>query len=393
MTTLGWRRIALYLVCFYAALLVPDFMVRYTLNEVLTSMDEVVSWRDKPGLHAKLDHYREHASRYDLLFVGDSRTYCAMAPDLLDPLLGTRSFNLSMFANWFPTQYASLQDLLPYVPDGTTIVWSIGHRNFRKVLDEVGLVYPIGLDNLPTYLAWGYPWPQIRANVLSQIPGLKVFVHRHQIRERVERVFARRLPSRNGTPATAARPSSAAVPAASWLPPPDADPATLLRAYQQAPGVLHVEPLYDSGRVTSLAVYMRAGNYVRVELLPEFFREKQQEFAAELEPVKEPRYTPDPEYWQNFVAIVDLLQSRPIRLVVNEFEEAPYYYALPENRRVYRAFMAEVRAYLEARGIPFIRVDFDRLVDADYFDYNHLNSRGIERFNEMFVEEFRSIDW
>jgi hypothetical protein len=44
-----------------------------------------------------------------------------------------------------------------------------------------------------------------------------------------------------------------------------------------------------------------------------------------------------------------------------------------------------VRAVVEARGIPYVRVDWDAFSDADYFDAYHLNSRGIARFTPMFA--------
>ena len=44
---------------------------------------------------------------------------CGMHPDVIDPLLGRRSLNLSRWAHWLPTQYPFTQDLLPLVPAGT----------------------------------------------------------------------------------------------------------------------------------------------------------------------------------------------------------------------------------------------------------------------------------
>src|ERR1041385_5695423 len=47
--------------------------------------------------HQRLNWYCEHRSEFDLLWIGDSRTYCAMDPQLTDPLLGRRSMNMSIF--------------------------------------------------------------------------------------------------------------------------------------------------------------------------------------------------------------------------------------------------------------------------------------------------------
>jgi hypothetical protein len=35
---------------------------------------------------------------------------------------------------------------------------------------------------------------------------------------------------------------------------------------------------------------------------------------------------------------------------------------------------------VEGHGLRYVRADFNRYADSDYFDYNHLNSRGIEKY-------------
>lgn len=148
---------ALYVVCFAAVWFVPEALYRWQSNDLAPSF-AFSPWRAKPGVQAKIDHYRRHRDDYDVIFVGDSRTYCGISPTELDPLLGMRSFNVSTLAHWFPTQFASFQDLLPYVPQDTVVVWSIGHQNFHRVgAGEVNSTYPIGVRNVPRYLRWGYP--------------------------------------------------------------------------------------------------------------------------------------------------------------------------------------------------------------------------------------------
>ncbi len=90
---------------------------------------------------------------------------------------------------------------------------------------------------------------------------------------------------------------------------------------------------------------------------------------------------PDPAYWRMFEEMLDLFQSHGVRVIVNEMEEAPFIYRNQLLREKWRAFMRDVvsRRVREA-GFPYVHVDFDRLTDDDYFDYNHLNSRGIAKF-------------
>lgn len=359
--------------------LLADLALGYLLNQVLPSMERISPYREKPGLHAKIAHYRKHAAEYNVIYVGDSRTYCGIAPDQLDKALGTRSVNLSTFANWFPTQYPSLQELLRDAPKGTVVVWSIGHQNFERVFDQVNLVYPIGISTVAQYRSWGYSWPAIQENVLSGLPGLRPWIRRKEVRERFDKLFAKNLST--GTAAIAAAPIAADAGAA----------ARKLAAWRSKPEVVYVEPLYAEGEMTSFSAYLRAGNYERVELDPGFFRRMQRESASTMKPLAGARFVPAPEYWNTFLGIVDLLAAHDVQLIVNEFEEAPYNYSIPENRRAYRAFMRQVRDFFLARGIPYVRVDFDQLKDADYFDYNHLNSQGIEKYSAMLATELQPL--
>ena len=47
--------------------------------------------------------------------------------------------------------------------------------------------------------------------------------------------------------------------------------------------------------------------------------------------------------------------------------------------------MQQVRTFVEARHIPYVRVDWRAFSDSDYFDYNHLNSQGIGKFTPQFA--------
>lgn len=114
----------------------------------------------------KLNSYVECNEQYDLLFVGDSRTYCGLDPEKIDPQLETRSLNLANFAHWLPTQYPSFKRLIPKIPDDTTVVWSIGSNSFHPAGDcRIQNTYPVGIRNIPRYAQWGYTlaelWPNI----------------------------------------------------------------------------------------------------------------------------------------------------------------------------------------------------------------------------------------
>ncbi|MBI2190707.1 MAG: hypothetical protein HYU36_01825 [Planctomycetes bacterium] len=350
----------------------------------------------------KVAAYRQHASDFDLLFVGDSRAYCAMHPERLDPLLGVRSLNLAHWAHWFPTQYPQMQHILEAAPPETLVVWSVGYQNFRPVHASVGTAYPIGRSNEARYLSWGFSPESLRENLAEygdfdwaerfergrpsftlgdwlDLPG--------RLRARLDRWSERRI--------AAWRPARAGL-----------DPAgreqRVRRLLEQALEEVRRDPAVrqsevrtenDGGRLTSLAVVRAGGGYERIELDPDFFRMKQREHAAELARAAEDEpkeFEPDPAYWNNFAGVLDLFAGQPVRLIVNEMAEAPYTALSPERRARFERFMASrVRPFVESRGFPYVRVPWETFTDEDYFDYNHLNRRGIEKFTPLLAEALR----
>ena len=324
----------------------------------------------------KLRYYRGHASDYDLVFAGDSRTYCGMQTCVFDEMLGTNSFNLSIWAHWFPTQYPSFQTLLTSLPKDTVVVWSIGHNNFKPVHDTVNASYPIGLTNLSRYLLWGYPPSALTDNLISGLPGTELYQQRGVMQSSLAYLFK--------VPAVGQRPAPA----------PDPNLAVLKLRAQAAcdPHVLLSIPIRDQDRTTSVALIMDRGYYTRVEIDHGFFRAKQEEEARELRTPVEDKFAADPAYFATFLGVLELFQQAHVRLVVNEIGEAPFHYRDEKNRRLCHDFMQNVvRAEVEKRGIPYIRANLEAFTDSEYFDYNHLNSEGAPRYSQMVAQELRPI--
>jgi hypothetical protein len=329
------------------------------------------------GLREKLASYRLHAETYDLVFVGDSRTYCAMHPDLVDDRLGTRSINLARWGHWFPTQHAQFRDLLSSVPKRATVVWSVGHLNFERINERINTAYPIGLAQAPGYLQLGHPAHRLTENLIYYNPVTNLFGRLPQLRQKVDDALGRVVWTSEPT----AGPSG-----------PAAEQATaIVRRIRDHPQTAGWELLQDGDQVTSLAIFKTNGAYYRIELAPAFFRGKQREDALakrESAASSPSAYEPDSAYWNQFLAILDLFEAHDTRLIVNELEEAPHQYATAEARERVRRFMRmRVRPEVQRRGFGYMRVDLDQLTDEDYFDYNHLNSRGIDKFSAMLSEE------
>ena len=322
--------------------------------------------------------YELHVNDYNLVFIGDSKTYCGIHPELLDPLLGTRSLNLAIMAHWFPTQLPLVQDIAPLIPKGTTVVWSLGHVNFVHSTG-VGRVYPVGINNALRYLAWGIPNTGIMDNVFYYNPALYFLSQREEIRRDLANSQERPL-DLSVLGATRAR---AASNESETFPVSDDDVRREKETFEKDPDVFAVVVVKDEGKPTSLTVYFQRGSYYRVELDRAYFRRKQQMITGRFD---NPQI--DKPLWYIFEEILRTFKANGVNVIVNELEETPFMYG--GNQAKFRKFMQEtVQKKVEEYGFPYIRVDFDKLTDEDYFDYNHLNSLGAKTFTPMLAEQLR----
>jgi hypothetical protein len=343
----------------------------------------------KVGLDAPLEHklhyYQDHAHEYDVIFIGDSRTYCDIQPGLFDAYRGTRSVNLSRFAHWFPTQYPFVKDLIPQLAPGTSVVWAVGHQNFFPV--EGGTSnYPISPGDMLSYVEWGFSWSSLFQNFTEFNPLLRLYADRGKIRKKLldlsDKPFGLFADARISSP----------------IPNIQETIEALHLRLSNDPGVARVEVTTDGDRITSAVLYKKAGSYYRMELDYEYFREKQTQFlleiggrlsdeAARVWPVPA---VPDELYGKLFVHMLEMFRRADIRLIVVELEEAPFVYRNPIIREHYRTFMWKtVRPTVESYGFHYVRLPLDQLDDTDYFDFNHMNSRGIEKFTPLLSQALK----
>lgn len=325
------------------------------------------------GLPEKLAYFEQHRDEFDVVFVGDSRTLCGVHPELLDPLIGQRSINLAAWAHWFPTQYPFFQDLLPLLRDDVRVVWLIGHQNFVDRHSSVSTQYGVPLSEVPLYLSLGFSWNELRPNLVKLSPlgaPLRPFLRwTKALRARADAFCASSL---------YAPPS----------PPGEVDPFAapaegLIAELKRDPATLSAVPVYSGGGVTSVAVQRRRGGYLRYEVNEEFFRGKQAKSKVRVGP-NQSELEPGPGRYVLFERILDMCARAGVRLVVVEVEEAPHTYERPQVRERYREFMRKrVQPAVEQRGFAYLRPDWDLIEDAHYFDYNHLNHKGVERFTPL----------
>jgi len=315
---------------------------------------------DHGSLVQKMAYYRQNPARFDTLFLGDSRTFCALHPEALDPKLGTRSYNLALWTNWFPTQYAQFEDLIADIPRETVVVWSVGYLNFLDA--AIRPAYPIGWRRIAAMKRFGIEPGQLWENLAEWTPGSNVFTLRSALVTLLDARMQTPLLTLGGT----ARATET-----------DSPGESLNRSLSRDPLVGSLEIYRDRGEIVSIAASLRNGAYTRYETRPEFYREIQRRSAAEPVP------PPSPRSWALFVAMLDMFRSHHVRLVVNILGEAPHVHDAAA-RRAQAAFLdGPVRREVETHGYPLISAPLEQLSDADYFDYNHLNSVGIERYSAL----------
>lgn len=379
------------------------------------------------SLPIKTAYYQAHAAEFDLVLLGDSRTYINLQPHEIDARLGTRSVNLGMWGHYFATQHGQLCDIIGRIPKNATVLWSIGHRNFQPVDESVWRDlfppaqitpfnpdgrwfidrYPVGIQNAPWLLWWGYPWHAVKRNIVRFGPLGELLETTRDWRYTLNRRRNNPVASFSLIAAAEAAPRrleapeavvpSFSVPASTPCTEPTEDELLALRRrYIDDRYVASVETARSDDKITSLIVYTTQGSYYRIEVDPEFFRHKQRELAELIRRDRKPdaeiveAYAPSPPFWRNFLAILDLFQAHGIHLVVNEVDEAPFIYEAWGGREELRRFMAErVAPEVRARGIPYLCVDVDRLSDAEYFDMDHFNSAGTAIYAEMLAEALR----
>ncbi len=349
---------------------------------VLLAMNVMPAQDNLAGdVRSKVVHYRANADAYDFLFIGDSRTYCGVHPERLRGPLGGRVANLATWALWLPTQYPQIQDIIEAIPDHTTVVWSVGYQNFHPCLGCETKAYPIGDANAALYNSLGIPRSLYEDNVRDlktldtwvkvSNPGRLSFA---QLYENAVRWLQ--------TPLTVPQSTEQLT------------PQTHLVLSAQDQGVANAALVYHQGTPTSIGRTFTDGGYERIELQPEFFRAKQAAHRQEQTMRAQPRQQfLEPAFFKLFERILDLFAKHNVRLIVNIMEEAPHTYIDRDHLLRERSLLdTRVGDAVIRRGFKYTRIDFDQLSSADYFDYNHLNSQGAEKFTALLAAKLREVE-
>ena len=226
-----------------------------------------------PGrLVDKVQTYRTYADQFDTIFLGDSRTYCAMHPHRLNELLDIQSINLATWAHWLPTQFAQIKDLIDWIPKGATVIWSVGYQNFHVCEKCETKAYPIGKKNAQLYADFGLPKFLYEDNVKTLEPITSLtgnLVRKESYTSSLFEIYSRILQwLQKPLQGDKSNPKSRERYALS---------KELVNELRAQPYVLRATIIEYEGRPTSIEVLFNHGGYERIETDPEFFRQKQNE--------------------------------------------------------------------------------------------------------------------
>ena len=361
-------------------------------------------------LGEKAEALKKDSSNFDLVFLGDSKTYCGFHPSEIDKNLGTRSANLSHWQSGLAVQYAALQDILPHLSKNTTVVYSIGHINFVPEEASVKIVYPIWPSTLINLMRMGFSWSELAKNVLwsasrytnaAYIPGFVVYAHRQSILTRIAS-FLELPPS---TPANI--PEGFTTFELHSIPVPklpkgfysDSDKQSSIEAAKKIEAALahdtralFVDRIVKDGIATSIGVRGSRGGYWHIIIRSDYFeRIKKLRVEKITRPIPESSKYVAERYLVLLDEIISLFQKHGVRLVINELNESPMSYKFEQDKVYLESVMKTVRKMVESRGVPYIRVNPELLSDTDYFDHNHFTRKGAQKYGALFAQEYRKV--
>jgi hypothetical protein len=175
---------------------------------------------------------------------------------------------------------------------------------------------------------------------------------------------------------------------------------TLIQSFSNEKGVGYIDTWYDKdANLASIGQYKKNGSYLRTEINSDYYRNLQQKYLTEFlrdladgKRIIKKHYKPHPSSWKLFIKTLDLFEKKNIKLIVNVLEEANFTYLSEADRASYVNFMnGPVRQAVEQRNYRFIYLNFEKISDEYYFDYNHLNRRGVEKFTSLLEPHLRQI--
>lgn len=329
----------------------------------------------------KTEFVRDHIADYDVFFFGDSRTYIGVSPEVIEPVLGLRCFNFGSTAHWIQTQYPQVKDIAPLLK-GKTVVWTIGHLNFRTFKegeeeDLVNDVYPLSPKEYLLYLNLGFSNRELLTNLGMYYMDPRIVFFK---KETIKASYKGKL-WRNVYTSPAARKQNSAE-NKQWT-------RALNIAQKQATAernLVFMEKLEDGARKKNVvySVYKTTGQLEYWELDRTYLRASQEKFASSIEPFD--IFQPDKRLEYLFEKILNIFKENGVNLVVVEYWDAPYHYRHASNLQAYKRYMKTVESKVLEQGFSYVKPDFSGFTDAEFFDDCHFNAPAARTYSKQLAQ-------
>ena len=377
MTTIAIRHRML----MYAVALCACFAAGFTLLEAL-----------RPKVYSipsgKVNVYLTHKDSYQMLFIGDSRTYTDIQPRVTSPITGRNAYNMASFGLWMPVQYLEFRDVFGHIPPGTVVVWSLSHRNFMPIGDRWWIPgqYKFTLKDVAEYVRDGYPASRVireyEESPFSPIDRL-VSVRKILVNALGKVVWKRSV--------GAAASSASSVPKVN-----SPDVVVVTEALRKDQDVEIIAPVSSGGVVNSIETTRSDGGYDRIIIDHEYFRKQQAKlWPNHGEGPSACHVVANDVYMTTFSTILELIAKYRLKVVVNYIEDAPGSWPSEADRRCARQFMIDsIVPILAQHGIEYIAPDFYPVIDANndfYFDDSHLITEGAAMYSQLLGKELQKV--
>jgi len=118
-------------------------------------------------------------------------------------------------------------------------------------------------------------------------------------------------------------------------------------------------------------------------------RQHQQKRGIELETLEAIKI--DPRLETLFIEILTIFKEHQINLIVNEYTDAPFTYKIEKNKAIQHQYLTKIKSIVESNGFTYIKPDMSSFKDEDYFDHNHLNHIGSEKYSTLLGHTLKGL--
>jgi len=321
----------------------------------------------------KLEHLKENINKYDLIFLGSSKSYIGINPTVVSQELNMTTFNYASMAHWFPTQYSQFKKIVPLL-ENQTVVWTISYEMFQEssvtrheeiVKDSMNQTFYLDIFDYFEYLSMGFSNSDILDNMLLKYmnPDFILFV-RESIQEKLrgflnkDLCVSKHIKIKDNV---------------------EIDVKPLLDKYNNYFDYRLINGININNAM--FYIYKNDGHLACIELEKEYLRKQQKQTFQKIIRVSKKKE-------KIFQKIIKLFSKNNINLIVNVYWDAPYTYS--KNKLLeQQVYMNEVRKYVLENKLVYLNNN-NILTNSDFFDASHLNANGADKYSKILSGQLKN---